>query len=318
MIELLIEGNNGLIRPAVQSGIQWTTERRGAPSQLRFRMRMDSFAQISEGNAVRLRKNGQNVFFGFVFLIRRDKSEFAEITAYDQLRYLKNKDTYVFANRRASDVIRTIANDFRLNLGSVAQTSYVIPSQVEDNSSLFDVIYNALDKELKFRGNMFVLFDDFGRLTLQPLSAMELPLLIDSETGENYEYTTTINDGTANRIKLSRENEATGRRDIYMAQDSSNMNRWGVLQHFETINEADRGQDMAAGLLSLHNAPKRTLRLSRQFGDVRVRAGSLPIVHLDVGDVRVRSRLMVEKATHTFDGDSHFMDLQLRGGQFNG
>ena len=48
-------------------------------------------SDIEEGYSVNFRKDGQNVFFGFIFDISSDKSKKINITAYDQLRYLKNK-----------------------------------------------------------------------------------------------------------------------------------------------------------------------------------------------------------------------------------
>ena len=43
--------------------------------------------------------NGKTVFYGFVFTKQRDKTNGGGVircTAYDQIRYLKNKDTYVY------------------------------------------------------------------------------------------------------------------------------------------------------------------------------------------------------------------------------
>ncbi|MFR8334419.1 MAG: hypothetical protein ACLU9S_20410 [Oscillospiraceae bacterium] len=72
-----------------------------------------------------------------------------QITVYDQLYYLKNKDTYVYSGKTATAVLRMIAEDFQLNVGSLEDTGYVIGSRVEDNHTLFDIIQNALDETLK-------------------------------------------------------------------------------------------------------------------------------------------------------------------------
>ena len=314
-VELLIEHDGKLYFPVVEEGIQWTTERTGSPSILKFTVVKDGILDFQEGDPVRLKVDGQDVFFGFVFTKKRNKSETIEVTAYDQLRYLKNKDTYVYENKTASQVIQMIASDFKLNLGSVEKTNYVIKSRVEDNQSLFDIIQNALDLELQNKGELFCLYDKFGSLTLQNISSMRLDLLIDAGTAEDFDYTSTIDSNTYNQIKLTYDNESGGTRDVYMAKDSSSINQWGVLQFYEKLQKGENGQAKADALLKLYNAKTRNLQVNNVLGDVRCRAGTMPIVNLNLGDITVSSYLLVEKATHTFKDGQHLMSLYLRGGE---
>jgi hypothetical protein len=302
----------------VKEGVQWTTERRGSPSKLQFSVIKDGIINFQEGNAVRMTVDGKNVFYGFVFSKRRDKEQIIDVVAYDQTRYLKNKDTYVYSNKTASEVIKMIASDFQLQVGTIEQTDFIIPSRVEDNATLFDIIYNALDLELQNRKQMYVLYDDFGKLSLKALERMKLGLVIDEETGQNFEYTSSIDEQTYNKIKLSFENEKTGKREIYIAQDGSHINDWGVLQYFDTIQEGENGESKANALLSLYNAKTRKLQISKAIGDVRVRAGSMVIVKLALGDVSLQNFMLVEKASHQFNESEHWMDLTLRGGEFVG
>lgn len=315
-VELLIAHNNKLYQPIVEEGIQWSTERAGSPSTLKFTVIKDDPIAFQEGDAVRMMKDGQEVFFGFVFTKKRNKQHHIEVTAYDQLRYLKNKDTYVYENKTASQVIKMIANDFNLNLGSIESTSYVIPSRVEDNQSLFDIIQNALDQELQNKGEMYCLYDDFGKLTLKNIASMKLDILIDADTAEDFDYTSTIDQQTYNKIKLIYDNEDAGEREVYIAQDSANMNAWGVLQYFEKLQEGENGQAKVDALLKLYNQKTRNLKVNDAFGDLRCRAGTLVPVQLYLGDITVSSYLLVEKATHTFNNNQHTMSLNLRGGEF--
>ena len=66
-------------------------------------------------------------------------------------------------------------------------------------------------------------------------------------------------------------------------------------------------------MLDFYNKLGRSLRLTNVFGDIRVRGGSSVTVSLDLGDMIVNHRLVVEKVTHKFSGGSHFMDLALSG-----
>ena len=50
---------------------------------------------------------------------------------------------------------------------------------------------------------------------------MRLDILVDNETAENYNYTTTIDSDTYNKIKLAYDNDDTGTREVYIAQETS-------------------------------------------------------------------------------------------------
>lgn len=315
-VELLIQHGNNLFQPIVKEGIQWTTERAGSPSTLKFTVVKDELIAFQEGDAVRLKVDGKEVFYGFVFTKKRGREHHIEVTAYDQLRYLKNKDTYVYENKTAAQVIKMIANDFKLNLGTIEGTKYVIPSRVEDDQTLFDIIQNALDLELQNKGELFCLYDDFGKLTLRNIGSMKLDVLIDAETGENFDYTSSIDQDTYNQIKLTYDNEDSGEREIYMAKHSANINQWGVLQYTEKLEEGENGQAKADALLKLYNKKTRNLKVDNYFGDLRCRAGAMVPVQLYLGDMTVSNYLLIEKATHTFKHDQHLMSLNLRGGEF--
>nr|WP_245402540.1 hydrolase [Psychrobacillus psychrodurans] len=313
---MIIQSGTRLLEPAVEEGIVWETTRKGVPGKLTFKVVSDEALTFQEGNAIRLRKDGQNVFYGFIFTKKRAKDGLINVTAYDQLRYLKNKDTYVYTNKTASQFIKMVAADFRLNVGTIEDTSYKIASRVEDNKTLFDMIQNALDLTMDNKKEMFILYDNFGKLTLRNVSKMKLDVIIDEETGENFDYTSSIDTNTYNKIKLTYENEKTGKREVYIAQDSNHINEWGMLQFFETINENTNGKLKADTLLSMYNRKTRSLSVSNAFGNIYVRGGNLVPVNLNLGDVKVMNYMLVENVKHTFNENEHVMDIQFIGGDF--
>lgn len=315
-VELLIQHENQIYEPVVEEGITWSTERKNAPGQLTFKVVKDDIINFTEGDAVRMKVNGTGVFYGFVFKKKRDKSNIITVTAYDQLRYLKNKDTYVYTNKTASEFISMIAADFQMNIGTIEDTQFKIASRVESNTSLFDMIGNALDLTLQNMKYMYVLYDDFGKLTLKGLDEMRLNLLIDEETGENFDYESSIDSNTYNRVKLTFDNDNTGTREVYIAQSGENINQWGVLQYYNTLKEGENGQAKADALLELYNTKTRTLSIKDALGDVRVRAGSMIVVMLNLGDINVKNLMLVEKCRHEFKESQHLMTLTLRGGEF--
>lgn len=314
--QLLIQNGNTVFEPVVQDGVTWTTERKGAAGKLEFKVLKDNIINFEEGNPVAFKVDNTNLFYGFVFKKKRDKEKIITTTAYDQLRYLKNKDTKTYTNKRADELVQMIANEYQLNTGVLENTGYVIAKKAESNQSLFDIILNALDETIRNRKEMYVLYDDFGKICLKNLERMKVGLVIDEETGENYDYESSIDSDTYNQIKLTYDNSDTGKREIYIAKDSSNIEKWGVLQYFDTIDEKTNGAVKARALLDLYNQKTRSLEIKNALGDVRVRGGSLIIVNLDLGDVKLKNFMLVEKAKHTFKNNEHFMDLTLVGQNF--
>lgn len=319
-IELLVGNETGskVFQPVVEEGIEWSTDRRSTPGKLSFKILKDDILEFTEGSPVRMKFDGQNVFSGFAFTQSRDKQNLITITAYDQLRYLKNKDTYMYENKTASQVVQMIASDFGLNLGELEDTGFVIASRVEDNKSLFEMIENTLDLTLTNKKEMFVLYDDFGKLTLKNISNMYVGesgsyLMIDEETGENFNYTSSIDNNTYNKIVL--KNSDT-KKDFKVAHDLNNIARWGTLTYTDTYSDGENGQAKADALLALYNKKTRKLNISNAIGDTRVRAGSMIVVNLNLGDVSVKNFMLVESAKHTFKENEHWMDLTLRGGEF--
>lgn len=317
--ELLIQWGNTCYQPVVHDDMKWSLERKGSPGKLEFTVLKDEKLKFEEGAVVRLRVDNTNVFFGFVFKKSYDKEKNIKVTAYDQLRYLKNKDTYVYKNKTATELVKMIANDFNLNVGQMDDTYHKIATKVEDNQTLFDIIQNALDDTLMNRSEIYVLYDDFGKLRLSYVEFLKVGILIDAETAETLDYSSSIDGETYNKIKLVRENEETGKRDVYIAQHGVNMNTWGVLQYFDTVDENENASAKANALLKLYNKKTKGLKVNGVLGDLRVRAGSLVVVQLDLDDTKIQNFMMVEKVTHKFENNHHSMDLTLKGnGVFDG
>lgn len=286
------------------------------PGKLTFNVIKDEILGFHEGDMVRFDYDGHKIFAGFVFTKKRTNNRIISVTAYDQLRYFKNKDTYVYKNKTAAQVLQMLIADFNLQGGVIADTKFVIASRVEDNQELFTIMDNAGAITTKNTGNLFVLYDDYGKLNYRNIKQLKLDILVDEDSGETFEYTTSIDENTHNKIKLSRENKKTGKREIFIAQDSANMNQWGVLQLTESVDEGENGKVKADALLALYNRKSRKLHINKVFGDYRVRGGSTLGVQMYLGDLSVANFMMVETVKHSFYESKHDMDLKLIGGDF--
>ncbi len=311
---------NKLYQPAVCEGVQLEWERRGVPGKLTFKVINDGILDFAEGYPVQMSVDNKNVFAGYVFTKSRNKDQIISVTAYDQLRYLKNKEIKNYSNQRADEVIKTIADDFQLKTAILENTGYTIPKRRDNNQTLFDIILTALDLTQKATGEVYVLYDDFGQLMLQNAKNMRVDILIDAETAEDFTYTSSINKDTYNKIKLYFDNTETQKREPYIELDSQSIRRWGLLQYCEALDDKEVGNavTLVQQLLKTYNQATRSLTIKNAIGDTRVRGGSAIGVSLNLGDIVLNQHYMlVEKVTHTFQNNEHTMDLRIRGGVIN-
>lgn len=318
-VKLFIASGTTMYEPVIIGKPVWTTTRKGEAGKLEFTVLKDSTIRFEEGDVVKFSVDGTDLFYGYVFNKGSSKSKQIDVVAYDQMRYLKNKDTYIYSNKTASQFLRMVAADYGLKTGTIEDTRFVIPDRVEENSTLLDMIQTALEITLSNSRIMYVLYDQAGKLTLRSLNNMRVGALMDADTIEDYDYSTSIDKETYNRVKLVQEDKETGNRNIYIAEDrAGNMKKWGTLQLFETVNEETNVQYRAEMMLALYNAKSRSLIIKNQLGDLRIRAGSLPIVKLQLEDMTIDGYMLVEKCRHIFGHGEHFMDLTLKGGEFYG
>ena len=171
-ITITIKGSK-LFEPIILDDVEWETARKGEPGKLTFTVVKDEIISFPEGSEVTFRVDGKILFFGYVFQKSRNKDQHIKITVYDQLRYFKNKDLYIYQNKTASELIKMLAKDFGLRTGSIEDTGYKIEKRVEDGVTLFDIVQNALDITLSGTNNLYVLYDDAGKLTLKNIKNLK-------------------------------------------------------------------------------------------------------------------------------------------------
>lgn len=315
-VKIYIQNQGVLQEPRVEEGVVWVTERKGMPGKLTFSVLKEGALNFQEGNAVRAELDGVLFFYGFVFTKKRTKGRLIQVTAYDQLRYFKNKDSYKYKNKTATELVRMIADDFRLQCGTLEDSGYKIAKRNEDNRTLFDILQYALDETLKVKRKLFVLYDATGKLMLQDIENMKTDYLIHADVAEDFEYSSSIDESTYNKVKLLYENEEAGKQEIYQVQDGSKINEWGVLQYVEKITDKTGAAAKAEALLKLYNRKTRHLKIHKCFGDIRIHAGVSVPVMLSLGDLVANTYMVCEKVQHTFQNGVHTMDITVIGGDF--
>lgn len=309
---LTIQHNGAIFSPPVKDGVQIEWERTGSPGKLTFTTPKVEGMSFVEGDPVCFYYDDKLVFMGYVFKKRRDREHHIEVTCYDQIRYLKNKYTYAFENKTATQIIQSLCQDFNLHTGTMDNTAYVISAIVEENIAALDIVLDVLEETLLNTGNMFVFYDDAGKLAVRNCANMVSSTLIMENTAENFEYSSSIDGDTYNSIILYYKGEDETMK-IFTASSPSTIKQWGTLRYFEEVKTPTIGQNKADALLKLYNKKTRELKVTGAFGDITVRGGTLIPVKLYLGDISANNYMLVEKVTHTFDNDHHTMDLTLEG-----
>lgn len=293
---------------------EWVTNRTGQPGKFTFTYLKDKDVTFTEGDVVRFSVDGQVQFYGWVFTRSETRWGEVSVTCYDRLRYLKANASYTFYSQSAGDILRQIAGDLQLDVGTVEDTGYKLPSLVEQDQTCLDILQTAIEQTLLNTGMVFVLYDDGQGLALQEAASMMSDVVIgDRSLLTDYTYTTDIDKQTYNSIKLVRPNEETGRADVYIQEDSGTIGQWGLLQLYQKVDgDANEAQikAQAAATLEYYNRVLKTLKIS-SLGVPGLHAGQMILVKADgMGDTGVSQYVMLERVSHRWENGVHTMDLE--------
>lgn len=320
-IEIIVQDSKSGIAydiSEVVTPVKWETSLINQPGKLTFSYLEDEKISISEGSPLSLKIDGKGVFFGYVFKRGKKKNKIVPVTAYDQMRYLKNKDTYVLSGLTASQIFTKICKDFSLDGVIKEASSYVNSPRVNDNKTLFEIIQHAIDETLINTGNWYMIKDNFGKLEFVSINSLKTDVFIGDESLLiDFDFESSIDNDTYNQIKLIKENKETKKREIYIVKDSGTIKQWGLLQYFEKMDEkANPAQIKARAdmLLKLKNRVTKKLKLEC-LGDLKVFAGTgivLGISDLEKEGIPINQYFMVTSCSHTFKNDLHTMQLEVQ------
>lgn len=312
--EIIVFGQTGTFIPAICGDVVWETDMRGC-GRLEFKAIKQGSLDFKEGNCV-IARYGEKMFFrGYVFEKSRDKRGIISTVCYDQLRYFKNKDCYTYQDKKASELLRMLAADQRLVTGEIEDTAYVIPYRIEDNVTLFDILYHALELTQRNTGREYVLYDDCGSICLKNIQNLFCDYYVCAKNCIDMRYTSSIDRDTYNSIKLVHSDKRSGIYNVYRAEHEANIGRFGLLRYYSHIGEEEDGNLLAREMLEQHNRTGRFLRVSA-MGDIRLRAGSVVRVTLDLGDFTVDTFMKCANVRHSISNEAHTVEMVLKGGEF--
>lgn len=291
-----------------------TTNRTGSPGTFKFTVNKAGDLSYTEGDIVRFSVDGQLMFYGWVFTKSKNRWGEIETTCYDRLRYLKASASYAFYGQKAGDIIKQIAEDFQLDVSSLADTGYAIPSLIEQEQTCLDIIDSAIQQTLLNTGDIYVFYDDGNGLALRrPEDMISNVMIGEKSLLTDYTYKTDIDSETYNSVKLARPNEETGRADVVIAEDSAHIGQWGLLQLYQTVDGDVNDAQMKAqaeASLSYYNRRMRTLKFS-SLGVPGLRAGQMIYMRVPgLGDLNLDQYVLLEKVEHTWQNDTHTMEIE--------
>lgn len=270
--------------------------------------RNQAFA-IANGEVVQCYKDNERMFIGVVFSTDIDDSGNMTVTSYDRNYYmLKSITTRQFKKKKASDIVRLLAKDFNIPIGTIEDTGYVIPKLILRNHSLYDMMVKALVLTYKQTGKKFFFGNVDGKLTLRQHKNNVTPWILAA--GSNLtkaSYSQSIEE-TKTQVQVAGGKD---KKFTHTAKSVSSQKLFGVMQHYEEMDEdATKSQ-----------VKQRAETLLKEMNVINDQASVSAIGILDVitgCGVYVREPMTklaggyyVTSDSHTFSNGIHEMQLDI-------
>lgn len=264
------------------------------------------------GSSIKLLDGETSVFDGFIFSVTSTRAKSVQITAYDVLRYLKNKDTFIWrGNETASDIVKAICSRFDLETGTIDAAEWPQPARVDDNAGGFDIIREAIENALAHEKRFFVLLPEGKKIAFRNVENLRTDIIIDEENGEiDFSHNANIDRSTFNSFKIV----CPSADKWQVLNDEDHKKQWGLLQYSQSFGESVKPEqlpDLAQKLETIYNRPQESLSLTC-FGNWQVRAGMG--VHIRFKTFKSFDEgqgYYVKECTHRLSNALHQMHLVL-------
>lgn len=310
------------------SNITWSGQKLAAPRTVQATIfstskGLQQKTPVDIGDRLILMDDNTELFRGIIEQKVNSNQATIELIAYDSLYYLtRNRDTYNFKNQTLSQVVKRLANDFKIPLGSIADSGTSI-TRIFENQTLFDIILTYINLTFKKTGVRYTIYDVQGRLCLSKMVDRTSQWVIEQGTNLiTYRYTSSIAE-TITRVKLqatvTTEVPKVGKqpakkttKTLIAKVDSPDLQkRFGILQAYEmSTDQTNQAKLLAQAKQML--AEKG--RIGEEFemdalGQVEVVSGSS--VYVAIPELGVKRGFYVDSDVHTITGASHTMSLTL-------
>jgi len=265
--------------------------------------------EVGNGEAIQYYIDNKRIFIGVVFATDINESGDMSVTCYDRSYYtLKSNAIRQFKNKKASDIVKLLAKDFGIPVGTIEDTGYVIPKLILRNKSLYDMMLKAVVLTYKQTGKRFFFGNSDGKLTLMQHKGNVTPWILAAGSNlTSASYSISMED-TKTQVFVTggKDNKLT-----HTAKSLASQKLYGIMQHYEEMDEkATKSQ-----------VKQRAESLLKELNVLDDQASVSAIGILDVitgCGVYVREPMTglaggyyVTSDSHTFSNGMHEMQLEI-------
>ena len=277
---------------------------------------------LQMGDRVYLNVDGVPVFRGYLFDKREDKSGLIRATAYDCMRYLLNKDSYVRPAETYRSFVAWVADQFAFKCNIVNDQWDVVEGAVAENESYLDVMTKYRRNVVLKTGNFYEVSasrQQHGELVFRSMAQYPWRVVLNNSMVEDYEYVESIdNDDVANMIDIRYKNAD----DSVSAVTRTNkdlISTWGPLWYIEEVDMSPSDAATYANvLLALMSEPQRTFKLTNVLTDtLLVEAGSPVVASFQLDDRKIESWMLIDSIAYTISSTLITADIVLLGNGIN-
>jgi hypothetical protein len=266
------------------------------------------------GSLVMVYDSGTEIFRGYVFTRDIDSKGEDSLVAYDQLIYAgKNNVSVLVKNKMASDIIKSEFRKFGIPLGSIESTKYKIPKKVFQSETLGEMVKQLLEETRKSTGKRYVLGTKKGKVFLKSREQSTLlTIRVDDIISGSKSFSIEDLKNQVLVYKGSLEGgKDTKKYEEYVSKSSSSINKYGVMQHVESVDDDTSYNSMknkSRQLLKEMNKVDETISIEF-LGDSSCITGNI----VDITNVMtgIKGRYYITSDSHSFSDGIHKMTLQL-------
>lgn len=284
---------------AVCGEVRYISRRGMYPSELRFTANIGKL-----GDEVAFFVDGVLLFCGRIFSATQSDA-LRGFVAYDLLRYFLNRDTFVYKNMTAGELLLLICSAYGLPTGNIADTKMKISSHLNDRRTLFSIMESALTITKSAGYGEFSLYDGGGKIELCSADELDCGLTVTPEACLSFSVTESIDENCYNFVKLAENTD--GGRKYHVFRDEDSITRFGKLGYFATLSNIENGAVVAKSILETYASPFVTLECTTPYCHVGLRGGSAVTAVID-GE---KKRLFCERAEHVYKADTAYTKLLL-------
>lgn len=269
---------------------------------------------VYEGNHLIYNEDGNELFRGIIMKQTQTQDRILTITAYDNAIYLSNnKDCFSYKNKTLTYIFLDICKRYNISRGEVVAISYKIPILTGINTTIYDILCNALSQTYKATGERFYIVSKRGQLHLIRRKEQISKLVL--ETGQegspygnitNYSYDKDISN-TRTRLKLISQKGKT----IVQWSDADLEDKIGMMQDVQVPDDTLSKKKLKTMVITMLNELKRpseslnvtVLGISSIYSGIAV--------YISIPEIGIGRTFYIDSDVHTWDGDYHTMKLTL-------